>query len=551
MGEQLDVFSLGAVAYFLFVGEPPATGPADLQQKLRDGHGLQISAALDGAPKALQELVQHATAPAVIDRLDSVADFLVYVDDAERQLLVPAQDVVQDVIEARAGDSVGHGITIKQRLGRGSTAIAYLVERVGQEQVLKLAFDPARNERLKNEAEVLGKLRDRHVVELIGTEEIGERLGIFMARAGESTLAQRLRKEGRLELELLERFGEQLLQTVDFLEQKGIPHRDLKPENIGVRQSGRGSRLELVLFDFSLSRTPVDQIRAGTPPYLDPFLAQRRPPRWDTYAERFAAAMTLHEMAAGTLPQWGDGRSHPAVLDCEVTLDPELFDASVREPITAFFEKALKRNPSERFDNAEEMLKAWRHVFESAERARRLARPTRDEQPTADGAPAFDLRGIGRSTSLAEVGLSNRAINALERRGAQLVGDLMRLTMAQITSTTGIGNKTRREIAALLQQLRETLPPESEQEAPAQAISLVAEGPLDGNVGLYGVERIAAALLPMRTALRNESSRRQLAVFLGIEAATSASSVWPSQTDVAQACFGSRSFKAAMLSLDN
>jgi hypothetical protein len=77
------VFSLGALAYFLFVGEPPAAGQAD-QQKLRDGHGLQVSAALDGAPRALQELVQHATAPAVIDRLDSVADVLVYVDDAER-----------------------------------------------------------------------------------------------------------------------------------------------------------------------------------------------------------------------------------------------------------------------------------------------------------------------------------------------------------------------------------------------------------------------------------------------------------------------------------
>src|SRR5262249_10263359 len=71
-GEQLDVFSLGAIAYFLFTGEPPAAGPTDLQQKLRDGHGLQLSAALDGAPRALQDLVQSATAPTVIDRLDSV-----------------------------------------------------------------------------------------------------------------------------------------------------------------------------------------------------------------------------------------------------------------------------------------------------------------------------------------------------------------------------------------------------------------------------------------------------------------------------------------------
>src|SRR5262249_45527559 len=206
------------------------------------------------------------------------------------------------------------------------------------------------------------------------------------------------------------RFGEQLLQTVDFLEQKGIPHRDLKPENIGVRQSGPGSRLELVLFDFSLSRTPVDQIRAGTPPYLDPFLSERKPPRWDTYAERFAAAMTLHEMATGTLPRWGDGRSNPAVLDCEVTLDPELFDASVREAMTVFFGRALKRCHTDRFDNAEDMLKEWRHVFESAEHARGPRPATFEELATDEAAPSFQLAGAVRSTSLGEIGLSNRAI---------------------------------------------------------------------------------------------------------------------------------------------
>jgi hypothetical protein len=30
-----------------------------------------------------------------------------------------------------------------------------------------------------------------------------------------------------------------------------------------------------------LSRTPADQIRAGTVPYVDPFLSLRKPPRWD------------------------------------------------------------------------------------------------------------------------------------------------------------------------------------------------------------------------------------------------------------------------------
>ncbi|MGH8057812.1 MAG: hypothetical protein ACREOH_11350 [Candidatus Entotheonellia bacterium] len=50
---------------------------------------------------------------------------------------------------------------------------------------------------------------------------------------------------------------------------------------------------------------------------------QRKPSRWDLYAERFAVAMTLYEMGTGTLPTWGDGLSDAAMLECEVSLEDE------------------------------------------------------------------------------------------------------------------------------------------------------------------------------------------------------------------------------------
>ena len=120
------------------------------------------------------------------------------------------------------------------------------------------------------------------------------------------TLGQRLRKEGRLHVDLLQRFGEDLLDIVNYLEEQGIPHRDIKPDNIAVGMLGRGDKLHLVLFDFSLSRTPAENIQAGTNGYLDPLLPLRKP-RWDLHAERYAAAVTLFELATGVLPKWGDG----------------------------------------------------------------------------------------------------------------------------------------------------------------------------------------------------------------------------------------------------
>jgi serine/threonine protein kinase len=167
-----------------------------------------------------------------------------------------------------------------------------------------------------------------------------------------------------------------------------------------------------MLFDFSLANIPADNLRAGTPPYLDPFIRRRQPPRWDLYAERFAIAMTLYEMTTGQLPTWGDGLSDPAMLDCEVTLDSALFDPAVRDELTAFYARALHSDYRQRFDNAEEMLRAWRQMFASVDR------PTTD---TDHGSPvdyAQILAGATSETPLSTLGLSPRLLDALERIGA-------------------------------------------------------------------------------------------------------------------------------------
>ena len=58
----------------------------------------------------------------------------------------------------------------------------------------------------------------------------------------------------------------------------------------------------------------------------------------------------------GSIPKWGDGASDPSHLQCEATIDGDLFDASLRDNLMEFFTRAFRRNPDERFDNAEAML---------------------------------------------------------------------------------------------------------------------------------------------------------------------------------------------------
>ena len=58
-----DVFSLGAVAFHIFSGRPPAASATELNQILTEHKGLSLGAALDGAASGLQNLVREATAP--------------------------------------------------------------------------------------------------------------------------------------------------------------------------------------------------------------------------------------------------------------------------------------------------------------------------------------------------------------------------------------------------------------------------------------------------------------------------------------------------------
>jgi serine/threonine protein kinase len=523
-GEQLDVFGLGAIAYHLFAGVPPAASFLELVDRLREGKGLQIASVVNGAGENLRDMIKYSTHPEVTSRIDSVTDFLGFLEKVEEELTAPTEDKVpRDPTDATVGDHLEGGYVVKKRLGKGSTAVVFLVEKDQREQVLKLALDPNQNDRLRGEGEVLVKLRHQHIVELHGTAKIGDRFGLLMAKAGDETLAQRLRAEGRLHVDLLQRFGEDLLQALQWLEHEGIPHRDIKPDNIAIAPIGRSDRLHLVLFDFSLSRAPAERFRAGTVAYLDPFLSLRKPPRWDLNAERFAAAMTLYEMATGTLPKWGDGKSDPAVLDCEVTLDTELFEASLREPLTAFLGKALRRDFQARFDNAEEMLHAWRQVFE------RVDRPTITTDHTDEAGLDTAIASATLETPLVTLGLSTRAINALERVSALDVQSLLRLPVTQISHMRGVGHKTRREVLDVLRKLAARFPAVRSGETGAPSDEAEAIEPRVSSVDL-----LAQQLLPSRPSRSDSSEPRGLRTLLGLDDAGTAA-IWPSQTDVAVA----------------
>ena len=563
LGEHLDVFSLGAVAYHILSGQPPAADGTELAASIRTSRGLQLAAVLDGASAPLCELIQFATHPDVSFRLETVADFLDLLDTAEEHLTSPVEDYTDNPSEAVAGDLLPGGLRVERRLGQGSSSTALLVSRplpasaaaadpgepapapATEQFILKIASSPDHNDRLRAEADVLRGLaadRDPRIVGFHETVEIGGHAGFLMRpiftdkeKSRIETLGGRIRKEGRLHIELLERLGEDLIDVVRHLDRKGVLHRDIKPDNIAVGRVSKEHTLQLVLFDFSLAAVPQENIRAGTVGYLDPMLPLRRsPPRFDSYAERYAVAATLHEMATGTLPKWGDGRSDPSQIDAEITIDADLFDTELREKLAAFFTRAFRREIALRFDNAEQMLAEWKACF-----AGLVSSPLRPDHEGDD-----ELRRIlapaTLETPVATLGLGTRATNALDRANVLTVLDLLRFNRGKLESMRGVGAKTRREITSAVDILRERLatPASSTTRAavappttvPVDTTLADPEPPVDADS--LSIDAIAARLLAKPKTARADTGPRVVEMLLGRDPRT-AGDAWPTQSAIA------------------
>jgi serine/threonine protein kinase len=535
----LDVFSLGAIAYHLLAGRAPAQTAEELLQRLRDGRGLRLAAALDGVDEDLDALIQLATSPDLSER-PSASDFLENVEKIIGGMVdqagspEPAQGV--HPMDAEQGSELEGGFRVRRRLGTGSTALALEVERDGRVGVLKIAREVELNERIEQEGEILRRLRHQHVIELFDVVKVSGHAALFIELAGDQTLAQRLRKEGALTLDLLQRFGDELLVVVDWLEQQGIPHRDFKPDNVGVAET-RTRKLTLKLFDFSLSSTPADNVRAGTPGYLDPFLEERKPRRWDSAAERYAAAITLHEMATGGVPSWGDGRQHPMTLPADATpsLATERFDPAVRDGLTSFFSKALARDPKRRFDTAEAMRAAWRDLFRAIDEP--AASTSTSEGASIDAVAA--VASAEPSTPLAVIGLTPRVLNALERLGVQRVGELVELPRTRLYLNAGIGLRTMREIREIADAAARAFVERGLSLSSTAGAGATAEpddaGPAQAAVepALWHIELLQRDIISPKLA---NPDQRALKLLMGLDAPPDADGpdLWPSQRDVAE-----------------
>lgn len=255
-------------------------------------------------------------------------------------------------------------------LGRGGVGEVYAVEHelLGRRFALKRLHPyhvatPGVAERLRLEAQSLGRLQHPNIVEVIDSWLTPQGLPCLVLELLEGkTLARELRARRRLPVDDAVNVCRQLLSGLGAAHALGIIHRDMKPENVFLHRQA-GFEAVVKILDFGLARVLLDcalstpraqgEIRTttgalvGSPRYMSPEAKRRE--RVDHRADLYGVGLLLYEMLTNAGPY--DRGPGP-------TVPPSQLAAEVSPELDAVVLRAIHPNRDDRFQSAQDFLGA-------------------------------------------------------------------------------------------------------------------------------------------------------------------------------------------------
>jgi serine/threonine-protein kinase len=276
------------------------------------------------------------------------------------------------------GTTVDRRYLLKREIARGGAGAVFEAEHIYTKRsvALKLLVPEQRSAaepraRLLREALALSAARHPGVVAALDAGETEDGtpylvLELLEGRSLEGILAVR-RRIGAADVAWV---GAAICDALTNAHRQGIIHRDIKPSNVFVARDEQGREV-VKLFDFGVARVPSESNKLtqdgallGTPEYMAPeqLLARDVDGRTDLYA----LGVTLYECLAGVVPF--EGNFGEVLLSVSTKTLPPLRDkaADVPPELASAIEKALAREPDDRFADALTFAQALRGAAPAA-----------------------------------------------------------------------------------------------------------------------------------------------------------------------------------------
>ncbi|HEY6878193.1 MAG TPA: protein kinase, partial [Polyangiales bacterium] len=282
-----------------------------------------------------------------------------------------------EATDALIGRIIGDAYVIQDLLGVGGMGRVYRAEQraLGRVVAIKVVHqhllqDRETVSRFYTEARAASSLNHPNSVSVFdfGRTDDGM-LYLVMEYLRGKDLAHVMHEEAPLPISRIVDLSIGVLGALGEAHARGVVHRDLKPENVIIERPRGGGDLVKVV-DFGLAQIrgvePAEAARglvAGTPDYMAP--EQARALEVDGRGDLYALGVVMFELLTGRLPFVADT---PSKMMLRHVVDPipnpqEIAPyRGIPEPLVQVVLKALQKEPTMRFQDADEMAVALRAV---------------------------------------------------------------------------------------------------------------------------------------------------------------------------------------------
>jgi serine/threonine protein kinase len=306
-----------------------------------------------------------------------------YSDDAkfctrDGTQLVAADRAAVSSAPSLVGATLDGRFRIEQKVGEGGMSFVYLATDEaggGGRYAVKvlsasLSHDANAMARLRREASFGMRLEHPNVCHIIHLGETDDGLVfVVMPFVDGEVLADRTNRLGHLPLAEVVGLVRDIAAGLSAAHALEIVHRDLKPENVIVRTLPTG-QLQAVVMDFGLAKeraagVELQKLTAtgiilGTPEFMSPEQLRGRP--LDARSDVYALGLVTYEMLTGALPF--EGRTQQEMMIARLRDEPIPLrkvrpQLTLPEGVERVLQRALQRNPDDRFASAVEFADAF------------------------------------------------------------------------------------------------------------------------------------------------------------------------------------------------
>ncbi len=258
----------------------------------------------------------------------------------------------------------------------------------------ELLHEPEILAKLEEEAKSLARLDHPNIARLLHYMVIGDQRYIVMEYVEGADLAEKLRREGPLPLDLLAHIVPQICVAIGYAHNRHVIHRDIKPSNILLTEDNTVKVTDFGIAKIlGVSAKTKTGVATGSLPYMAP--EQIRGQGVDQRTDIYQLGVMFFELLTGRRPFLAeteyDMMSHHLSTPPPV---PSSINPSIPKAMDQVILKALAKNPAERFESTAKLADAFKDAAGGEDKSRTVYRIDRDPI-TANTSTARRKRLIG------------------------------------------------------------------------------------------------------------------------------------------------------------